>query len=111
MINGKTTKGPTEKVDLSDRVLGYLLCLISIIVVVGSFAVFGKMTYGSFEASQESLEEAAKDDCIKAHIRSYNHKNGTITKSSLWDFERDCDLKKQYKKQIELVDSLKGVKD
>lgn len=92
-----------EKGDLVDRAFPYLLCSVPIIVVVGLIAVFGKILYGGFEAGQESIAEAAKDDCVKESIVSFSSANRPILNTYLWDFERDCDLKKRYEKQIELV--------
>ena len=90
----------TAEDDLSITATVFLIRFVIVIVVVGVCALLGKLFYGLTDASKESIALAAKDDCMKAHILSYRAENGAINKSTLWDYERDCDLKSEYQKQV-----------
>ena len=81
--------------DFIDRTFPYLLYSIPVIVIVGTIMLTGKGIYGSFNASQNEIAEAAKDECMKERILSFKEANTPIRKSFLWDFEMECDLKNQ----------------
>lgn len=96
----ENTKESGTEVDLSITAMAFLIKAVIVIVIVGVCALLGKLFYGLTDASKESIAQAAQDECMKAHILSYRAENGAINKSTLWDYERDCDLKSEYQKQV-----------
>jgi len=103
-----TTEQTKESVEKSENDLAVTATVFTVkftivFVIVGVLAGIGKLFYGLSDASKELIAQAAKDECMKAHILAYSAENGPINKSTLWDYAKDCELKKQYQRQIELI--------
>jgi hypothetical protein len=108
MKNETDKKELGAEVDLSITVMAFLIRFGIVIVIVGVCALLGKLFYGLTDASKESIAQAAENECMKAHILSYRAENGAINKSTLWDYERDCELKSEYQKQVEEIKTNKN---
>jgi hypothetical protein len=95
-----------EENEKSYTAMAYLIKGFALFVAVGVIALFGKLFYGMTDASQETITDAAStNQCMKQRIHAYSPEIGAISKSTLWGYERECKLIKEYQYQTQNIHS------
>jgi hypothetical protein len=94
----------SEENDKFNTVAAYFIKGFACFLAISVIALLGKLFYGLTDASQQTITEAAAvNQCMKQRILAYRPENGAINKSTLWDYERECKLIREYQLQTQNV--------